>query len=43
MDQQVVIAVVIRDPITSGRLTISGETRPVIQEWGMKLKKEIRE
>jgi len=33
---------VIRDPVTTGGLTVSGENKETIQEWGKALQKEMR-
>ena len=37
----VVMSAVIRDPVTSGRLTVSGAKPGKIKEWGKELRKEI--
>ena len=41
INKEVVMAAIIRDPITSGMLTISGETEQTIKGWAKKLEKEI--
>jgi preprotein translocase subunit SecD len=43
IDKKVIMAGVIRDPITSGMLAVSGEKEQIIKEWGKELKKEIVE
>ena len=42
IDQKVVMAAVIRDPITSGRLTISGDKAKDIKMWAEKLQQAMR-
>ncbi len=42
IDKEVAMAVLLRDPITTGRLTVSGESGPKLKELGIKLNKEIR-
>jgi preprotein translocase subunit SecD len=41
IDNKVVMAPVIRDPITSGRMTVSGDTKAYIKEMYEKLEKEM--
>jgi preprotein translocase subunit SecD len=41
INNKVVLAAVVRDPITSGTLTISGESEQVIKEWAKQLDDEI--
>lgn len=41
IDKNVVMAPVIRDPVTNGRLTVSGERGPELKTLGEKLRKEI--
>ena len=41
IDQKVVMAAVIRDPVTTGRLTVSGEEKQKIKEWAEKLKEAM--
>lgn len=41
IDEQVVMAPMIRDPITSGQLTVSGETGAIIRGWERQLKQEM--
>ena len=41
INKKVIMAAVIRDPVTSGRLTISGEDKQEIDEWVKELEKEI--
>jgi SecDF, P1 head subdomain len=41
IDNQVVMAAVIRDPVTTGRLTVSGEKEQVIKELGIELNQEM--
>jgi preprotein translocase subunit SecD len=43
IDQKVVMAAVIRDPITSGRLTISGDKEKELKLWADKLQQAMRE
>ena len=43
IDQKVVMAAVIRDPITSGQLTISGDKEEEIKMWAEKLREAMRE
>ena len=41
INNKVVMAATIRDPVTSGMLTISGESEQVIKEWAKELEKEM--
>ncbi len=41
IDNEVVMAAVIRDPVTSGKLTVSGAKKEKIKELGIKLRQEI--
>ena len=41
IDNKVVMAAIIKDPITTGRLTVSGESAAEIKSLGIKLSKEI--
>lgn len=41
IDKKIVMAGVIRDPVTSGMLTISGASKKEIKTWEKELKKEI--
>jgi preprotein translocase subunit SecD len=43
IDQKVVMAAVIRDPITSGQLTISGDKEKEIKMWAEKLQQAVKE
>ena len=42
IDNEAVMAPVIRDPVTNGRLTVSGDTKQKIDELKMKLQKEMQ-
>ncbi len=37
VDGEVIMAAVIRDPVTIGRMTVSGENKEKINEWAMKI------
>ncbi len=41
IDNEVVMAAVIRDPVTSGRLTVSGAKKEKIKELGINLRQEL--
>jgi preprotein translocase subunit SecD len=41
IDNNVVMAPVLRDPVTNGRLTVSGESGPALKTLGEKLRKEM--
>jgi len=41
INNEVILNAVIRDPITSGMITVSGETEEKIKELGIALQKEI--
>lgn len=42
IDRKVVMAAVIRDPVTTGRLTVSGEKEQEINLWAKKLREEMK-
>jgi preprotein translocase subunit SecD len=42
IDSKIVSAPVIRDPITSGRMTFGGDKEPIIKELGVKLREKMR-
>ena len=43
IDKKVIMAAVLRDPITTGRLTVSGESVEKLKELEIKLNKELKE
>lgn len=42
IDKKVVMAPILKDPIITGRLTVSGEKGPLLKEMGMKLNMELK-